>query len=90
MEFDWNPTKAEQNLRKHGVSFTEAATIFADPLELLIYDPDHSVIEDRFVSIGMSASGRLLVVGYTERGSTIRLILARRATMPERIDYDEA
>lgn len=90
MEFDWNPTKAEQNLRKHGVSFTEAATIFADPLELLIYDPDHSVIEDRFVSIGMSASGRLLVVGYTERGSTIRLIFARRATMPERIDYDEA
>lgn len=90
MEFDWNPTKAEQNLRKHGVSFTEAATIFVDPLELLIYDPDHSVIEDRFVSIGRSVVGRLLVVGYTERGSTIRLIFARRATMPERFDYEEA
>jgi uncharacterized DUF497 family protein len=53
-------------------------------------DPDHSVTEERFVSVGLAATGRLLVVGYTERGSTIRIIFARRATLPERMDYEEA
>lgn len=88
MEFTWDWRKAEANRRKHGVSFDEAVTVFFDPRELLIWDPDHSMGEDRFVSIGLSASGRLLVVGYTERGSTIRLIFARRATMPETMDYE--
>lgn len=65
-------------------------SVFADPHELIIDDPDHSVDEDRFVSVGQSVLGRLLVIGYTERGSKIRLIFARRATMPERFDYEEA
>jgi uncharacterized DUF497 family protein len=90
MEFEWDRRTAERNLRKHGVSLKEAVSVFADPEELMIDDPDHSFGEDRFVSIGHSALGRLLVVGYTERGSKIRLIFARRATMPERVDYEEA
>ncbi len=89
MEFEWDPRKAEQNVRKHGVAFEDAITIFADPDELMIYDPDHSLTEDRFVSVGRSRSGRLLVVGYTERGSKIRIIFARRATAPEMLDYEE-
>ena len=60
-----------------------------DPLELTVFDPDHSVAEDRFVSIGQSSSGRLLVVGYTERGGKIRIIFARRATGREQTDYEE-
>jgi uncharacterized DUF497 family protein len=65
-------------------------SVFADPRELSMFDPDHSVVEDRFVSIGQSRAGRLLIVGYTERGSKIRIIFARRATVPERFDYEEA
>ncbi len=90
MEFTWDWRKAERNRRKHGVTFHEAVTVFFDPRELMIYDPDHSVGEERFVSIGLSSGGRVLVVGYTERGSTIRLIFARRATVPERMDYEHA
>ena len=63
MEFEWDPAKAERNVRKHGIGFDEAVTVFADANELMIYDPDHSMTEDRFVSIGLSSSGRLLVVG---------------------------
>ena len=90
MEFDWDWRKAERNRRKHGVTFEEAVSVFSDPRELIITDPDHSIDEERFVSVGQSGLGRLLVVGYTERGSKIRLILARRATWLERIDYEEA
>ena len=78
MEFEWDIAKAQANENKHGVSFTEASTVFGDPLELTIYDPDHSVNEHRFVSIGRSAAGRLLVVAYTEREQNrIRIISAR-------------
>jgi uncharacterized DUF497 family protein len=90
VEFEWDRGKAERNRRKHGIDFNEAVTIFADPREITVYDPDHSVEEERFVSIGQSISRRLVVVGYTERGSTIRLIFARRATALERLDYEEA
>jgi len=90
MEFEWDRRKAERNLRKHGVSFEEAVSVFVDPDELMIDDPDHSFEEQRFVSVGHSVLGRLLVVGYTECGSKIRLIFARRATLPERVDYEEA
>lgn len=90
MEFEWDREKAARNARKHGVTFEEAITAFADPFELSIYDPDHSVTEERFVSVGMAGSGRLLVVGYTEWRSKIRIIFARRATLPERHDYEEA
>lgn len=88
MAFEWDRREAERNRRKHGVTFDEVVTIFFDPRELMIDDPDHSIREERFVSIGMSRTGRLLVVGYTERGSTIRLIFARRATPPEWMDYE--
>jgi len=90
VEFVWDWAKARSNTRKHGVTFEEAATVFADPLELTIRDPNHSVDEDRWVSVGTSASERLLVVGYTERGSKIRLIFARRATTREQHDYEQA
>jgi uncharacterized DUF497 family protein len=90
VEFEWDRRKAERNVRKHGVSFDEAVTVFADPFELMVDDPDHSFGEERYVSVGRSALDRLLVVGYSERGSKIRLIFARRATMPERFDYEEA
>ena len=90
MEFEWDQRKAVRNLRKHGVSFDEAVTVFADPFELMVDDPDHSFGEERFVSVGRSALDRLLVVGYSERGSNVCLTFARRATMPERFDYEEA
>ena len=88
MEFEWDPAKAISNLEKHGVAFTEAMTIFADPFEVTIIDPDHSEQEARFLSIARSVLGRLLVVAYTERGSRTRLISAREATPKERRDYE--
>lgn len=90
MELEWDADKARANAAKHGVTFEEAATVFSDPLELTILDPSHSVEEDRYVSVGTSAAGRLVVIGYTERGSKIRVISARRATMREQHDYEEA
>lgn len=88
MEFEWDTEKAASNLAKHGVSFAEAMTVFADPLEIMIADPDHSDSEFRFVSIGASATGRLLVVAYTERGGRTRIISAREATPKERRQYE--
>ena len=67
LEFEWDPRKAELNLKEHGVSFDEATTVFRDTLSITIADPDHSDTEDRFVDIGMSHRGQLLVVSYTER-----------------------
>jgi uncharacterized DUF497 family protein len=84
MRFEWDRDKAEANLRKHKVSFDEAATIFFDPLSATIPDPDHSVGERRFITIGSSSRGRLLVVAHTERGSTLRIITARLASAVER------
>jgi hypothetical protein len=88
MKFEWDAGKAASNLLKHGVSFTEAMTLFGDPLEVTIPDPDHSEGESRFVSIGRSAPGRLLVVAYTEREGRVRLISAREATPKERSNYE--
>jgi uncharacterized DUF497 family protein len=90
VSIEWDADKAHANATKHQVTFEEAATVFSDPLDLTIPDPDHSVEEDRYVSVGTSAAGRLLVVGYTERGSKIRVIFARRATMREHHDDEEA
>lgn len=67
MEFEWDPAKAESNVEKHGVNFAEAMTVFGDPLEVTIPDPDHSEGESRFLSLGCSGQGRLLAVAYTER-----------------------
>lgn len=88
MDFEWDPDKAAANVKKHGVDFSEAVTVFGDPLELTISDPDHSESEFRFVSLGMSASGRLLVVAYTEREGRTRIINAREATSQERKQYE--
>jgi uncharacterized protein len=89
MEFEWNPDQAAINLRKHGISFQEAATVFGDSLSVTFPDPDHSIEEDRYVIIGMSRLGQLLVVSHTDRGNRTRIISARRATRQERRFYEE-
>lgn len=89
MRFEWDPSKAERNLAKHGVSFDEATTAFDDDLFLAFADPDHSDAENRLILVGRSNEGRLLVVSFTERAEDIRLISARRATRRERKVYEE-
>ena len=88
MRFEWDSEKAAENLRRHRVSFDEAATAFFDPLSMTVPDPDHSVGERRFITMGASSSGRLLVVAHTERGSTLRIISARLAGASERNRYE--
>jgi uncharacterized DUF497 family protein len=88
MEFEWDTSKADSNVEKHGVGFIEATTVFGDPLEVTIPDPDHSEGDLRFLSLGRSAQGRLLVVAYTERDGRIRLISAREAAPKERRKYE--
>ena len=89
MEFEWDGQKAVKNLSKHGVTFDEAKTIFDDPLYIDFHDPDHSDEEERHLIIGESRRGRLLIVSYTEREDTARLISARETTPAERKDYGE-
>jgi uncharacterized protein len=89
MQFTWDPNKAASNLSKHGVSFEEAKTIFNDPLYVDLYDPDHSIDEDRYIIIEQSGQRRLLMSSYTERDESIRLISARIATNRERNLYEE-
>ena len=84
MRFEWDRDKAVSNRNKHGVPFDEAVTVFYDPLAATFGDPDHSVEEDRLITVGYSAQGRLLVVCHTERSRAIRIISARRATARER------
>ena len=88
MKFDWDPSKARENLLSHGISFEEATTVFGDPLAGTIPDPDHSEGEARFLTIGWTASGRLIVVSHTEEGDTIRIISTREATAHERKQYE--
>lgn len=87
LDFNWNAEKAEVNRKKHGVSFEEASTVFADPLARLIDDPEHSEHEQRLVLFGRSVAGRLLAVMHTERAGAIRLISAREMTPHERRQY---
>jgi uncharacterized DUF497 family protein len=89
VNFAWDPKKAEINLRKHGVTFTEAATVMEDPLGITVPDPDHSMDEDRYLTVGSSRSQRLLLVAHTEREAVIRIISARELTRAERKDYEE-
>ena len=89
MRFEWNALKAAANLRRHGISFDEASTVFFDPLSATGDDPDHSLDERRFVTFGMSSSGRLLVVAHREHDDAIRIITARLATRAERKLYKE-
>jgi uncharacterized protein len=88
MAFEWDPRKAASNLSKHGVSFTEAASVFSDPLSLTFDDPDHSSAEERFIIIGTSESGRLLIVAHIDRDEVIRIISARLTTGAERKIYE--
>ena len=90
MNFVWDENKAEINIRKHGVSFQEASTVFDDYDALQIYDPDHSEEEDRFIMLGMSSALRILVVChcYRERDEQIRIISARKATKNETATYN--
>jgi uncharacterized DUF497 family protein len=89
LEFEWDSRKAKSNLKHHDVSFDDATSVFRDPLSITISDPDHSELENRFIDIGTSHRGELLVVSYTERKERIRIISARRATSAERKDYEE-
>ena len=89
LQFAWDEDKAQTNVRDHRVTFEEVATVFLDPLASTIPDPDHALGEARYLTIGLSSRGRLLVVSYTERQTQIRLISARRATRRERRSYEE-
>jgi uncharacterized DUF497 family protein len=89
MEFEWDQEKAQSNLVKHGVSFEEAQTVFDDPLYVDFYDPDHSENENRYIIIGTSSVGNILLVFYTERGDIIRIISARQVTKQELKAYQE-
>ncbi|UVT15009.1 MAG: BrnT family toxin [Nitrospira sp.] len=88
--FEWDERKARQNLRKHGISFEEASTVFGDTLSVTIDDPFHSVREHRCVTLGHSSKHRLLVVVHADRSGRIRIISARPATRRERNTYEEA
>jgi len=95
IDFDWDPDKAKSNLQKHGVTFEEAATVMRDPRAMNMYDPDHSESEDRWITLGLSSSGRLLIVCHTfneKPGAavTIRIYSARRPTSQEIIIYEGA
>lgn len=89
MEFAWDPKKAARNLKDHKVAFEEAATVFGNPLSLTYPDPDHSFDEYRFITIGSSTAGRLLLVSHTDREEMIRIISAREAAKRERKYYEE-
>jgi uncharacterized protein len=89
VKFEWDPQKAALNLRKHGVSFEDAAAVFGDPLAGTIPDPDHSTAEQRFITIGVTPAQRLLVVVHTDRTDKVRIISARRATRAETKKYEE-
>ncbi|MEI7844329.1 MAG: BrnT family toxin [Chloroflexota bacterium] len=90
MVFEWDPRKSATNLRKHGVSFAEAGTIFGDELSITVPDPDHSDQEERFLTIGWSNLHRLLMVAHADRGENLRIISARELTKTERKAYEEA
>jgi uncharacterized protein len=89
MDFECNKSKASLNLRKHGVSFQEAISVFVDPLARIFSDLEHSEHEDREIIIGHSVRGQLLIISFTERKETVRIISARQATRRERKDYEE-
>ena len=89
MEFEWDEEETSTNLRMHGVSFEDAASIVGDVLSDTFDDPDHSSQEQRFVTIGRSTKGRLLIVAHTDRDDRVRLISARELTRQERRNYEE-
>jgi len=90
MKFEWDQTKAESNVRKHKVTFDEAASVFLDEMAISGTDPDHSISETKYITFGTSSLGRLLAVSHTYRSNSIRIISARRVTRSERIIYEES
>ena len=88
-QFEWDVNKAAKNLDKHRVDFAEAATVFDDPVFITVVDDEHSADEERYITLGLSAQGQLLVVAHTDRASRIRIISARRATRKEELFYAE-
>ena len=90
MVFEWDPEKAIANLRKHRVSFAEAASVLGSDFAITVADPGHSKQEDRFITLGLSSRGRLLMVAHTDRSDRIRIISARTLTRAERNTYEEA
>lgn len=95
LEFVWDPGKAVSNVAKHGVTFAQAAAVFSDPLALTVYDEVNSDFEDRWFTLGMDSTGKLLAVAHTfaeagQAGATVRLISAREATRAERLQYENA
>ena len=89
LKFEWDENKSKLNLNKHGVDFKEGKTVFNDPFAVTIDDPDHSDLEERYIDIGISSKGRILVVWYTERNDNIRIIGCRKATRFEREQYEK-
>jgi uncharacterized protein len=89
VNFEWDPDKAKQNRRKHRVSFHEAATVFGDPFSETYPDPDHSASEQRFITVGMSSAGRVLIVAHMDCNEIIRIISARKTTQRERKQHEE-
>jgi uncharacterized DUF497 family protein len=87
--YEWDPAKAAENLRKHGVSFMEAASVFLDPLAMTYPDPDHSADEDREITLGFSNKSRIIFVSHCERDTRIRLISARKVTQREKLQYEK-
>lgn len=88
LDFEWDAKKAAGNIRKHGVSFAEAATVFRNPRAITFPDPDHSDDEEREITVGSSMRNRMLIVSHTERGDRVRIISTRRATKTEREVYE--
>jgi uncharacterized protein len=89
LRFEWDRKKAAENIKKHGVSFEEAASCFGDGLSISVADPDHSEREQRWLLVGVSSIDRLLVVAHTDRGGNIRIISARLATSRERKNHEK-
>lgn len=90
LQFEWDSNKAIKNVERHRISFEEAATVFDDPMFITLIDEEHSVDEDRYITIGLSCHGRLLMLAHTDREGRMRIISARKATQKEEQFYAEA
>ena len=90
LTYEWDKRKEAANIRSHGVSFHEASTVFLDLLSMTFYDPDNSEDEDRFITLGIATTGKLLFVSHTDRGTVTRIVSAREATKKERDGYEKA
>lgn len=90
LTYEWDKRKEAANIKNHGVSFHEASTVFLDPLSMSFYDPDHSDDEDRFITLGMATTGKMLFISHTDRGAVTRIISAREATRKECEGYEKA